>query len=82
MGATKAQMQTAAGVQAANDVLDEFNQEQDQAAKRLALYFGAKQMKETDETAKAQQEWQNRRSRGRGFGGRKIDRGDDFGISD
>lgn len=79
---TKAQMQTAAGVQAANDVLDEFNQEQDQAAKRLALYFGAKQMKETDETAKAQQEWQNRRSRGRGFGGRKIDRGDDFGISD
>jgi hypothetical protein len=78
----KSQMQTEAGLREADRVFNKADREQDGADRRITLYFGAQQMKETDRIAQEQQERQNRRSRGRGFGGRKIDRGDDFGISD
>ena len=73
----KSRMQTVAGLQAADHVLREAEQEQDKAAKRLALYFGTQQMKETDKAAqeqerRAQQRWERAQSR------RRDD--DDFGI--
>lgn len=73
----KSRMQTVSGLQAADHVLREAEQEQDKAAKRLALYFGTQQMKETDKAAqeqelRAQQRWERAQSRGRDD--------DDFGI--
>ena len=73
----KSRMQTVSGLQATDHVLREAEQEQDKAAKRLVLYFGTQQMKETDKAAqkqelRAQQRWERAQSRGRDD--------DDFGI--